>query len=242
MENAPILGTRCAGGSAMTRTMKTSIKAALLAVAASAALVACGGGGDGGVAPAPASGRLGHAACRADRCAELPRRQRGPRQGVSSRSSACASISRRTPSRPTGGWTDVVRSVRHRKINLLDLTNGRLEELGTTPIPAGNYTQVRLVLSANQGNQTANSLVLAGADGRDPAAHAERRAERPEDHPAVHRPAEHAGRPGHRLRCMPVDRAARSRQRRLPAEADPDRASAHRRRHRRFRRSGDRPT
>ena len=40
----------------MTRTMKTGIKAALLAVAASAALVACGGGGDGGVAPAPGPG------------------------------------------------------------------------------------------------------------------------------------------------------------------------------------------
>lgn len=61
----------------------------------------------------------------------------------------------------SGRWYDIDVNPA-RKINLLDLTNGRLEELGTLPIPAGTYTQVRLVLSPNAGNSTANSVVLAG--------------------------------------------------------------------------------
>jgi hypothetical protein len=49
-----------------------------------------------------------------------------------------------------------------RKINLLDLTNGVLEDLGQTSLPAGHYTQLRLVLSANTGTTFANSVVLSG--------------------------------------------------------------------------------
>jgi len=145
----------------MMRTMKTGIKAALLAVAASAALVACGGGGDGGVAPAPApgsgSGTLRVALTDAPNC----------RVGNDDLDKVYVTVERvrvhqSSDAEPSiGGWTDIAISPA-RKINLLDLTNGRLEELGTTPIPAGNYTQVRLVLSANQGNQTANSLVRLG--------------------------------------------------------------------------------
>jgi Domain of unknown function (DUF4382) len=59
------------------------------------------------------------------------------------------------------GWTNVPISPA-KKINLLDLTNGKLEELGTAPLAAGNYTQVRLVLSANTGNTPAHSVVRAG--------------------------------------------------------------------------------
>jgi hypothetical protein len=145
----------------MTKAMMASIKGALLALAASAALVACGGGGDGGVAPAPApgpgTGTLRVALTDAPNC----------RVGNDDLDKVYVTVERvrvhqSSDAEPsTGGWTDVVISPA-RKINLLDLTNGRLEELGTTPIPAGNYTQVRLVLSANQGNQTANSLVLDG--------------------------------------------------------------------------------
>jgi len=62
----------------------------------------------------------------------------------------------------SGRWYDIdVRPAR--KINLLDLTNGRLEELGAVPLPAGTYSQVRLVLSPNRGAGTpANSVVLDG--------------------------------------------------------------------------------
>jgi hypothetical protein len=141
----------------MTRTIKTGIKAALLAVAASAALVACGGGGDGGVAPAPASGTLRVALTDAPNC----------RVGNDDLEKVFVTVERvrvhqSSDAEPSNsGWTDVNINPA-KKINLLDLTNGRLEELGATPIPAGNYTQVRLVLSANQGTVPANSLVLAG--------------------------------------------------------------------------------
>jgi len=141
----------------MTRTMTTGIKAALLAVAASVALVACGGGGDSGIAPAPAAGTLRVALTDAPNC----------RVGNDDLAKVFVTVERvrvhqSSDAEPSaGGWTDLAISPA-KKINLLDLTNGRLEELGTTPIPAGNYTQVRLVLRANQGATPANSLVLAG--------------------------------------------------------------------------------
>jgi len=59
------------------------------------------------------------------------------------------------------GWRElVVNPVR--RIDLLELTNGRLEELGTLPLPAGDYTQVRMVLSPNSGGFAANAVVLDG--------------------------------------------------------------------------------
>lgn len=62
-----------------------------------------------------------------------------------------------------GRWYDIEVSPA-RKINLLELTNGRLEELGSVPLPAGTYTQLRLVLSPNRGaGVLANSVVLDGA-------------------------------------------------------------------------------
>lgn len=58
------------------------------------------------------------------------------------------------------GWSEITLSPA-RKINLLNLTNGVLEDLGQTSLPAGHYTQLRLVLSANTGT-LANSVVLSG--------------------------------------------------------------------------------
>jgi hypothetical protein len=60
------------------------------------------------------------------------------------------------------GWSDLVVTPKQR-VNLLSLTNGVLEELGEMPLPAGRYTQMRLVLAAN-GNSApfANSLVPSG--------------------------------------------------------------------------------
>ncbi|MDP2255171.1 MAG: DUF4382 domain-containing protein [Polaromonas sp.] len=59
-----------------------------------------------------------------------------------------------------GGWSEVVLNPA-RRVNLLDLQNGVLEELGETPLPAGKYTQLRLVLAGNTGaNPLANSVVL----------------------------------------------------------------------------------
>lgn len=56
------------------------------------------------------------------------------------------------------GWTDIELNPA-RRINLLELTNGALENLGEVTLPAGQYTQIRLVLDANTGNPMANSVV-----------------------------------------------------------------------------------
>ncbi|HXF15892.1 MAG TPA: DUF4382 domain-containing protein [Burkholderiales bacterium] len=62
-----------------------------------------------------------------------------------------------------GGWSEITLNP-PRKINLLDLTNGLLEDLGETPLPAGHYTQMRLVLEANTGsNPLANSVIPTGS-------------------------------------------------------------------------------
>ncbi|MBI3357432.1 MAG: DUF4382 domain-containing protein, partial [Nitrospirae bacterium] len=65
------------------------------------------------------------------------------------------------------GWTTIA-LVPPRKINLLNLNdpmqpNLALEQLGVTPLEAGQYTQVRLVLIGNSGGSPfANSVVLSG--------------------------------------------------------------------------------
>lgn len=59
------------------------------------------------------------------------------------------------------GWSEIVLNPA-RKINLLDLTNGVLENMGQIPLPAGHYTQLRLVLLPNTGSSIANSVVVTG--------------------------------------------------------------------------------
>lgn len=69
----------------------------------------------------------------------------------------------------TAGWADITLNT-PRKINLLDLNdptqpNLALDSLGDTPLEAGHYTQLRLVLEPNSNNPHAalsNSVVLAG--------------------------------------------------------------------------------
>jgi len=58
-----------------------------------------------------------------------------------------------------GGWSEIALSPA-RKINLLDLTNGVLESLGETTLPAGHYAQLRLVLGANNGSSPPNNSVV----------------------------------------------------------------------------------
>jgi hypothetical protein len=64
------------------------------------------------------------------------------------------------------GWTDLKLSPA-RRIDLLKLGNGVLEELGQLQLPAGRYAQLRLVLSANGSGTPANSVVPA--DGEETA-------------------------------------------------------------------------
>jgi Domain of unknown function (DUF4382)/Carboxypeptidase regulatory-like domain len=58
------------------------------------------------------------------------------------------------------GWVDVTLNPA-RKIDLLKLTNGVLDQLGTTTLDAGHYSQVRLVLDAN-ANGSANTVLPTG--------------------------------------------------------------------------------
>lgn len=58
------------------------------------------------------------------------------------------------------GWREI-NVFPAQKVDLLSLTNGALQELGSLPLPAGRYEQVRLVLS---DTALANSLVLTGSN------------------------------------------------------------------------------
>lgn len=59
------------------------------------------------------------------------------------------------------GWTDIALSPAL-KIDLLSLTNGTLKSLGETPLAAGHYTQLRLVLDPNTKLDLTNSVVPTG--------------------------------------------------------------------------------
>lgn len=60
------------------------------------------------------------------------------------------------------GWVDITLNPA-RKINLLNLTNGVLENLGQTPLTPGHYTQLRLVLDPNIGSAMANTVIISGS-------------------------------------------------------------------------------
>lgn len=61
-----------------------------------------------------------------------------------------------------GNWREIVLSPA-RRIDLLSLTNGVLEELGTAPLPTGRYSQLRLVLAENGGSSPlANAVQPTG--------------------------------------------------------------------------------
>lgn len=64
------------------------------------------------------------------------------------------------------GWREL--SIPAQRIDLLTLTNGVLQELGSLPLPVGTYQQVRLMLADNPSNPSptnplANALVMTGS-------------------------------------------------------------------------------
>lgn len=63
------------------------------------------------------------------------------------------------------GWSEIIIPgiAAERRLDLLNLTNGVLQELGQTPLPAGSYEQIRLVLADNPSNPTPPSNPLANA-------------------------------------------------------------------------------
>lgn len=58
----------------------------------------------------------------------------------------------------SAGWTDITLNPA-RKIDLLSLNNGTIENLGEVPLAAGHYTQLRLVLDPNTSGVRANSVM-----------------------------------------------------------------------------------
>ena len=140
--------------------MKQSNRLTLVASAALAAvtLAACGGGGGDSApapapAPAPVNGTLAVSLTDAPACGFDAVNVTVNKVRVHASGSA---------SETEGGWTDIAVSPA-KKINLLNLTNGVTDLLGTTTLPAGKYTQVRLILDANSGSGMANTVVPTGS-------------------------------------------------------------------------------
>lgn len=118
-----------------------------------AGVVACGGGG-GSAGVASGSGSMRFALTDAPGCGLDHVWVTVEKIGVNTNGNA---------SDGDAGWTDLTLSPA-RRIDLLTLTNGVLEELGTVPLAAGHYSQVRLVLAANGAgtNPPANAVQPTG--------------------------------------------------------------------------------
>ncbi len=118
-----------------------------------ATLAACGGGG-GGAAPVAETGTLRLALTDAPSCGYDSVNITVEKVRVHQSSSAGDS---------DAGWSEVVLNP-SRRINLLNLTNGVLDELGQTPLPTGKYTQLRMILAENTStNPLANSVKPTGS-------------------------------------------------------------------------------
>jgi hypothetical protein len=117
-------------------------------------LTACGGGGGGGAA---ADGSLRVALTDAPSCGYDHVWVTVEKVRVHQSSTAADA---------EGGWSELVVSPAKR-VDLLELTNGVLEELGTTQLAAGQYSQIRLVLASNTGTGTtsvANAVQPTGGE------------------------------------------------------------------------------
>jgi hypothetical protein len=139
--------------------MKTTLRhAGLLAggIIAAASLTACGGGGGGSSSSTPTpvatAGTLSVSMTDAPACGFDAVNVTVNKVRVNTSSTA---------SDTDAGWTDITLSPA-KKINLLNLTNGVLESLGQTSLPAGHYNQMRLVLDPNTGTGLANSVTPTG--------------------------------------------------------------------------------
>ncbi|MGZ5183822.1 MAG: DUF4382 domain-containing protein [Caldimonas sp.] len=124
------------------------------AAALAAGLVGCGGGGGGGIGGTGAApGTLRLAITDAPACGYDAVHVTIDRIRVNQNGNAGDADS---------GWSEIVLSPA-RRVELLSLSNGVLEELGQTALPAGTYTQLRLVLTPNDaGHPLANSVTPTG--------------------------------------------------------------------------------
>jgi len=122
------------------------------AVVAATVLAACGGGGGSGAAP---EGTLRVALTDAPSCGYDHVWITVEKVRVHQSSTAADA---------EGGWAEITLAT-PRRIDLLSLTNGALEELGSTQLAAGSYSQIRLVLSSNTGtgaSSVANAVQPTG--------------------------------------------------------------------------------
>ena len=127
----------------------------MFAILAALVLAACGGGGGGGIGGTGSNdmGTLHVVMTDAPACGYDAVNITVDRVRVHQSSSAVDGDT---------GWSEIVLSPA-RRINLLSLANGALEDLGQTALPAGTYTQLRLVLAANDAaHPLANSVVPSG--------------------------------------------------------------------------------
>jgi hypothetical protein len=125
------------------------------ALAAAALAAACGGGGDGASGSGVLKVSLTDApACGYDNVWVTVTKVRVHRSDTAGENDS--------------GWSEVVvdPSSGGRKIDLLELQNGVLADLGQTALPAGHYSQVRLVLADNATVAAANELVLSDTKAR----------------------------------------------------------------------------
>lgn len=121
-------------------------------VGAAAVLAACGGGGGGGEVAA-GEGTLRVAMTDAPSCGYDNVWVSVQKVRVHTSGSAADA---------DAGWRDIDVSPA-RRIDLLTLTNGVLAELGSTPLPAGSYSQIRLVLAENSSTSPlANAVKPTG--------------------------------------------------------------------------------
>lgn len=133
--------------------MKKPNRSTLLALATGALLAACGGGGGSATAELP-QGTLRMAltdapSCGYDHVYVTVDRVRVHQSGGADDSE--------------GGWQEIALET-PKRLDLLDLTNGALEELGQTDLPAGTYNQVRLVLVENSAaDPLANAVQPTGS-------------------------------------------------------------------------------
>ncbi len=139
----------------MTHSVRRGFTTALgwfTALLLSVLLAACGGGGDGGGGSVTGTGTLGVSLTDSPSCGFDKVNVTVVKVRVHQSSSAPDS---------DAGWTDITLSPA-RKIDLLSLNNGVLFNLGEATLPAGHYTQLRLVLDPNTATTLVNSVVPTG--------------------------------------------------------------------------------
>ena len=128
-----------------------NIRSTFATLFAAGLLAACGGGGEGG--GIGGTGTLHVSLTDAPSCGYDQVNVTIDRVRVNQSASAADA---------DGGWSEIVLSPA-RRVDLLTLSNGVLEDLGQTALPAGKYTQLRLVLAPNDAaNPLANSVVPSG--------------------------------------------------------------------------------